>query len=283
MRRAVRAGTVNFTSIRSILFVPGDSPRKLAKAVRLRADALILDWEDAVPESDKEVARRVTKDAMAALATTGTVVLIRINSYRPDLAGKDCEAVWDCGPHGVVLPKCESAAGVEALLDRLPDRTAVLPLLESPMGVLQAPRIASCSPRVPALMFGAEDYSVATSIMRSAGEPELAFARSSVVNAARAMSKEVFDSPLMHYGDLKAVRDAAWRSRRLGFTGRAAIHPRQVPVINDVFSPSRAEIDAAKAVLDRFKDHGGGVYGVEGALEDAPAVRGALKVLKRAR
>ena len=238
---------VNFASIRSILFVPGDSPRKLARAAGLRADAFILDWEDAVPESNKEVARRTTGDAMAALATTGATILIRINSYRPDLLGRDCDAVRDCRPHGVVLAKCESAEGVEAVLNRLPDRTAVVPLLESPMGVLQAPRIAACSPRVPALLFGAEDYSVDARIMRTADEPELLFARGSVVNAARAMSKEVFDSPLMHYGDLTVVRDAAWRSRRLGFTGRAAIHPRQVPVINEVFSPSQAEIDAAKA------------------------------------
>ena len=133
------------------------------------------------------------------------------------------------------------------------------------------------------MLFGAEDYSVEARIMRTANEPELAFARGSVVNAARAMSKEVFDSPVMHYGDLTLVRDAVWRSRRLGFTGRAAIHPSQVPVINDVFSPSRDEIAAANAVLKRFKGHGGGVYGVDGALEDMPAVRDALKVLERSR
>ncbi len=119
--------------------------------------------------------------------------------------------------------------------------------------------------------------------MRTEGESEVVFARSSVVNAARAMRKEVFDSPLMQYRDLGAVRRAAWRSRRLGFSGQAAIHPRQVAVVNEVFSPSEEEIDNAKAVLARFADHDGGVYGVDGSLEDQPIVRNALKLLERVR
>ena len=275
--------TVNAARIRSLLFVPGDSPGKLAKAVDVPADALILDWEDAVADTNKTSARAMTRRAMAAFAASDAWVLIRVNSTVPDLFGGDCAAIRKCMPNGVVIPKCESASDVESLLPELPEGAVVLPLIESPLGVLNAARIASSSSRIAALLFGAEDYSVEAGIMRSPGEPELAFARSSVVNAARAMGKEVFDSPLMQYRDLDAVRRAAWRSRRLGFSGQAAIHPHQIAVINEVFSPSWAEIDKAKAVVARFKDHGGGVYGVDGALEDQPIVRAALKILERVR
>ena len=274
---------MNTIRIRSLLFVPGDSRRKLAKAVDLPADALIVDWEDAVASTRKERARAISRQALGAFAATDASVMIRINSNSPDLVEGDCAAALECAPDGVVMPKCESVSEVKALLAEFPEPTAVFPLIESPMGVLQAASIAACSSRVSALIFGAEDYSAETRIMRTAGDPEVAFARSSVVNAARAAGKEVFDSPLMQYEDLSAVRDAAWRSRRLGFSGQAAIHPRQVPVINEVFSPSSEEIEEAQAVLARFREHGGGVYGVEGKLEDQPAVRNALLMLERAR
>lgn len=269
--------------LRSILFVPGDSPRKLAKAPSVPADALIVDWEDAVADANKAEARRVTKGAMGGLADGDAAVLIRLNANRRDLLDEDCRAVLECRPDGVVIPGCESSRAVEDLLRRLPDVPAVLPLLESPLGVLAAPEIAFSSDRVVALIFGAEDYSAETRVMRSEGEPELAFARSSVVNAARAAGREVFDSPLMQFKDLDAVRQAAWRGRRLGFTGQLAIHPRQVPLINEVYSPSQAETEAARAVIARFRSHGGGVYAVDGSLEDKPAVENAARVLARSR
>ena len=271
------------TRVRSILFVPGDSRRKLEKAVSVPADAHILDWEDAVAESGKAAARTITLEAMRAHYASRSGVLIRINSYRAELAEGDCAAVRESRPGGVVLPKCEDAEEVRAILRLLPDSTVVVPLIESPKGVQNAPGIAACSERVVALMFGAEDYSAEAGIMRSEGEPELTFARGAVVNAARACGTEVFDSPLMQFRDRQAVRRSAWESRRFGFTGRAAIHPSQVPIINEVFTPSEDEIDRARAVLARFEDHGGGVYAVDGALEDLPIIREARRVLDRAR
>ena len=275
--------SVDASRFRTILFVPGDSPKKLAKAPSVPADALIVDWEDAVADENKATARDVTKEAMRALAGADAVVLIRVNANNPDLVDQDCQAVLRCAPDGIVIPGCESRSAVDELLGRLPAELAIFPLIESPMGVLAAAEIATSSDRVPALMFGAEDYSAETRIIRTEGEPELAFARSCVVNAARAAGREVFDSPLMQFEDADAVRRSAWRGRRLGFTGQAAIHPIQVPVINDVFSPSQAEADAASAVLERYRTHGGGVYAVGGSLEDRPALENALRVLARKR
>lgn len=275
--------SVDASRFRSILFVPGDSPKKLAKAPSVPADALIVDWEDAVADENKAAARQVTREAMATLAGADAVVLIRVNANRPDLIHQDCRAVLGCGPDGVVIPGCESRRAVIEQRERLSAKVAIIPLIESPMGVLAAAEIATSCDQVPALMFGAEDYSAEVRVMRTEGEPELAFARSCVVNAARAAGREVFDSPLMQFEDANAVRRSAWRGRRLGFTGQAAIHPSQVPIINDVFSPSQGEIDAASAVLERYRTHGGGVYAIGGSLEDKPAVGNALRVLARKR
>lgn len=268
--------------IRSILFVPGDSTKKLSRAASLPADLILIDWEDAVANAYKSDARSVTRGALPSLHRQGRLVLVRLNHPSSEWIAADCAAVRRCQVDGVVIPKCESAGDVERVTEALPGEGIVIPLVESPLGVLRAAEIASCSARVKALMFGAEDYCVESRIRRSEGEPELTFARGSVVNAARAMGKQVFDSPLMQFQDLAAVRQAAQRGRRLGFCGQAAIHPAQLPVINEVYSPSPTEVEEAKAVLRRFEQHGGGVYEVQGSLEDYPMVRDALAVLEQA-
>lgn len=278
-----REVAARFCAIRSILFVPGDSPRKLARAAGVAADALILDWEDAVAEQAKEVARLATADAMPLLQANDRLVLIRITSSQPDGMARDCEAVAACRPDGIVLPKCEHPRQVELVAGRLDGDLAVVPLVESPLGVLRAAALAACSEGVRALLFGAEDYSAAAGVRRSAGEPELAFARGCVVNAARSFSKEVFDSPSMVYADPGAVREAASRARAYGFTGQAAIHPTQLTAINEAFTPSPAEVAEARAVLARFEQRGGGVQGIGGRLEDMPAARHAAAVLSRVR
>ncbi len=268
--------------IRSILFVPGDSAKKLSRAASLPADSILIDWEDAVADANKSDARSVTQRALPSLQRQGRLVLVRLNHPSSEWVAADCAAVRRCQVNGVVIPKCESVGDVERVTEELPGAGIIIPLVESPLGVLRAAEIASSSERVKALMFGAEDYCAETRIRRSEGEPELTFARGSVVNAARAMGKQVFDSPPMQYQDLGAVRQAAQRGRRHGFSGQAAIHPAQLPVINEVYSPSPSEVEEAKAVLSRFEEHGGGVYAVRGSLEDYPMVRDALAVLERA-
>ncbi len=271
------------TRIRSMLFVPGDSSRKLAKAPNTQADALIVDWEDAVADANKEFAREVTGAAMPGLLSGQPIVLIRINASNPALVVPDCRAVAELRPDGVVVPGCQSVSSVRELIQGLPDGTAVFPLIESPLGVLRSAEIASSADQVPGLMFGAEDYSAEARILRSEGEPELTYARSAVVTAARAVHREVFDSPPMQYQDLETVRRSARRARRMGFTGQAVIHPDQVAIVNQAFTPSDVEVSAANTVLDRYRGNEGGSYGVDGRLEDRPAVKHALSVLARIR
>jgi len=262
--------------------VPGDSAKKLSRAGGLPADLILIDWEDAVAEANKSDARSVTQRALPSIRSEDCPVLVRPNSPSSAWFAEDCAAMRRCRPDGVVIPKCESVRDVELVAEGLPGPGIIVPLIESPLGVLRAAVLASCSDRVKALLFGAEDYCAESRIRRTEGEPEVTFARSSVVNAARAMRKQVFDSPPMQYEDLAAVRRAATRGRQLGFTGQAAIHPAQLPVINEAYSPSADEVEEAKTVLRRFEERGGGVYSVQGSLEDYPMVREALAVLERA-
>lgn len=268
---------------RSILFVPGDSPKKLSKALDLPADALIVDWEDAVAPDRKAAARLATSAAMPALLECGKTVFVRPNPVGTEWARADQEAIKECSPAGVVIAKCESASDVAHALDGLSERMRAIALIESPLGVLRVAEVVERSQRVAGLMFGAEDYSARAGVRRSDGDLELAFARSSVVNAARALGREAFDSPTMEYRDLQVVREASQRARRFGFTGKAAIHPGQVPVINAAFMPTEEELAYARGVIERHREHGGGVYGSDGSMEDMPIVLNALRLVDFAR
>ena len=270
---------LEIATIRSLLFVPGDSPGKLASAGASAADAVIVDWEDGVPARNKEFAREITLKALPALREQKRAVFVRVNEVGHETTLADCQALRECEVDGVAIPKCGSDLYIADLLEDLPDIPAILPFIETAQGLHYAAQIASYSKRVRALMFGAEDYTANTRIRRGDDELELLFARSSIVNSARAMRRAVFDSPPMQYRDLDAVRRAARRGRRLGFTGQAAIHPGQLEIINETYLPSQRELDDANEVTGRFRDHGGGVYGVNGRLEDEPAVRRALNVI----
>ncbi len=265
---------------RSILFVPGDSPKKLSKALGLPADAFIIDWEDAVAPDRKAAARIATRAAMPALLDGGKTVFVRPNPVGTEWARADREAIKECSPGGVVIAKCEGASDVEHALAGLPERMRAIALIESPLGVLRVAEVVERSKRVAGLMFGAEDYSARAGVRRSDGDPELAFACSSVVNAARALGREAFDSPTMEYGDMDVVRQASQRARRFGFTGKAAIHPGQVSVINGAFMPTEEELEHARGVIERHREHGGGVYGADGSMEDMPIVLNALRLVE---
>lgn len=270
---------LDIATIRSLLFVPGDSPGKLASAGASSADAVIVDWEDGVPARNKEFAREITLKALPALREQKRAVFVRVNEIGSETTLADCQALRESEVDGVAIPKCGSDLYVVDLLEDLPEIPAILPFIETAQGLHYAAQIAGHSKRVRALMFGAEDYTANTRIMPGDDELELLFARSSIVNSARAMRKAVFDSPSMQYKDLDAVRRSAQRGRRLGFTGQAAIHPAQLEIINETYLPSQRELDDASEVIGRFRQHGGGVYGVDGRLEDEPTVRRALQVL----
>ncbi len=276
---------------RSLLYVPVTSERFVAKAHTRGADAIILDLEDAVAPSEKERARGLIPAAAASVGQAGADVLVRIN--RPwRLAVRDVEAA--IGPHvrGLVLPKADSAEHVRALAEvaaeveaerRLPEgQTVFVPRIEGPTGLLNAPEIAAAHPRVVAIGLGSTDYTIATG-MTEGGDGNL-IASFHVVNAAVAAGVVPLGlvSTIVDFSDLDGFRRVAERSRALGLRGAPCVHPDQVEVLNDVFSPTPAELERARRVVEEYERalaNGEGAITVDGKFVDAPYYAQAKRLL----
>ncbi len=265
------------------MFVPADSEAKQAKALATDADALIVDLEDAVAPPNREAARKiVTKFLKADRGTYRGAVLVRFNACASPEFAKDCEILREAVPDGIVLSKCRTAEDIGRMESALPStdtRCAMIPMIESALALLHAYEIASASARLAALAFGAEDFSSDTGITRTAGEPELAYARSAIVVAARAAGLGVIDTPYVAYRDEAGLLAAAQNARNLGFSGKLAIHPAQLPLLNRVFQPTAEEVADAQRVVDWAAAYGTGATAMDGRMIDEAIVRRARGIL----
>lgn len=263
---------------RSLLYVPVTSERFVAKAHTRGADAIILDLEDAVAPSEKERARGLVAEAAAAVGQGGADVLVRIN--RPwRLAVRDLEAAVGPDVTGLVLPKTDSAEHVHAVAEIVGEletevgRTVLFPRIESAAALLRAPEIAAADPRVVAIGLGSTDYTLETG-MADGGDGNT-IASFHVVNAAIAAGVLPLGlvSTIVGYDDLDAFRAAAQRSRDLGLRGAPCVHPSQVPILNEVFTPTPAELERARRVVEEYEAAlavGTGAITVDGAFVDRP-------------
>ncbi len=286
-------------SARSYLYVPGDRPDVLAKAAGRGADALIVDLEDAVPADGKDAARKVVREYVTAapVAGSGPVELwVRVNG--DGVAPEDIVAVASPSVTGFCLAKAENAEEVRAAADAcaaaeralgLGDGAFLLaPLLESAAAVLDARTIAGASPRVSRLQVGEADLRAELGVTLGADERELLHVRSSVVLASVAAGIEPPVGPVStNFRDLDALRESTLAISRLGYRGRACIHPAQLAVVNEVFTPSEEEVEAARRLVARFEEvtaAGSGVFTDEsGRMVDLAVVRQARRVLASAR
>jgi citrate lyase subunit beta / citryl-CoA lyase len=281
--------------VRSLLFVPADSERKLAKAQSAGADALILDLEDSVTAARKPVARSLAAEYLkSARARAG--IWVRINDRGSGLAGADLAAVIPLRPAGIVLPKIEGPRDIEAValqIEQL-EAAAGLPagaiallalVTETPAAVLRMPQLLelSCA-RLGALSWGAEDLSAAL----GAGDPRTAdgrwrptyeFARTQCLLAAHALAIEAIDSVYVDFRDPQGLKLACASSRHDGFGGRLAIHPDQVAIINETYTPSDAERQQAQRIVDAFGG-GEGTVSLDGKMYDLPHLKAARRVLR---
>ncbi|MEV0973525.1 HpcH/HpaI aldolase/citrate lyase family protein [Microtetraspora glauca] len=274
-------------SARSHLYVPGDAPEKLAKALTRGADALIVDLEDAVPAAGKDAAREAVAGWLRTADPGPAEIWVRVNPG--DLREADVRAVATAPAlTGLVLAKVETAeelADVDALLTSLgADRLPVVPLLESAAAVLRAPRIAA-APRVARLQVGEADLRADAGITLGPDERELLWVRSQVVLASAAAGIDPPVGPVStDFRDLDALRDSTAALARLGYVGRACIHPAQIAVVNEVFTPAAEEVAWAGDLVDRFEASGSGVLlDSKGRMVDEAIVRQARRVLRRAR
>ncbi|MFI0353355.1 HpcH/HpaI aldolase/citrate lyase family protein [Actinomadura sp. 9N407] len=267
------------------LYVPGDRPDRLAKALRTGADELIVDLEDAVPVTAKERTRESVAAWLRSLPADRPAVTVRVNPG--ELGHADVRAIAGPGLDGLCVAKTESAAELRALDAVLtgagmPD-LPVVPLLESAAAVLAASEIAA-APRVDRLQLGEADLAADLGVTLGPDESELLWARSQVVAASAAARLHPPIAPVStEFRDLEAFRTTTLRLKRLGFRGRACIHPAQLPVVAEVFTPTPAELDRARSLLAGYEASlaaGSAVFvGDDGRLVDEAVIRAARSLL----
>lgn len=291
--------------LRSWMFVPGHRQNMIDKALGLGVDAVMLDTEDGVAPAEKDTARRQIAAALDRAHTAGESAprrgparYVRVNAVGHERMRADFEVVIRPGLEGVVLPKVETAeqvAHVGGLLDRLeperrlaPGSVRILIAVESPKGLMNALAIATASPRVAGLMFGAEDFGkeLGLPVNRTGEARELIYARSALVMAGAAAHVQLVDGVWPDIKNYEGLRGYAIQARRLGFTGMSLIHPGQIETINAVFSPGKDEVEYAQQVVRAFEEaqaRGEGSIALGGQLIDLPIVERARRTLELAR
>ena len=272
--------------LRSVLFVPGTSPDRFSKAFASGADAVVLDLEDGVEATRKDEARKAVGAWLAQPASGRAERLVRVNASDSTWIAGDLAwlATLEGRYDAVVLPKVERPEQLARMARAIPSRR-VIPLLETARGIVHAPAIVAADADVPAVFFGAEDLTAELGVARTVEGEELIVARSQVVLAAASIGAEPIDAVFVNIARLERLRDDATRARALGFSGKMAIHPDQVPVINRVFSPSHEEIAAARTLVDAddaARARGEGAFRLDDQMVDAPVVKRARRILERA-
>jgi citrate lyase subunit beta / citryl-CoA lyase len=285
--------------LRSLLFVPADDERKLANAMNVAADALILDLEDSVSRARKARARELAAEALAGPRTRGRTLWVRINALDDPEAQLDLEGVMPARPDGLVLPKPRAADDIvrlDAWLDDIEPRfdapigsTLILPIAtETPSGVFALGSYAGSSRRLAALTWGAEDLGAALGAATAVDErgewlPPYQLVRSLTLLAAADAGVAAIDTVYTSFRDDAGLVRQARAARRDGFAGKLAVHPAQVPALNEIFKPQPDDIEQAKRIVDAFAAApDAGVVALDGRMLDRPHLVRARRVLASA-
>jgi citrate lyase subunit beta/citryl-CoA lyase len=285
--------------VRSWLYVPGQRERMLQKSFELTADAVIYDLEDAVPIAEKQAARDLLAQYLTAPAAPGAPRrFVRLNHpSHAEIFEADLACAVALSIEGIGLPKVETADEIHSVDAALthheqvaavePGSTRIMLLIESPLGLVNAYAIASASPRIVAIAFGAEDFSreMGLPLVKEAEAKDQLFARSTIAIAAAAAGVQAIDIIWTNLSDNDGIAAEAAQARRLGYTGKAAIHPDQIAPINAAFSPSEDEIAYAHEVLAVYNAavaEGTGAINYKGAFLEEPVIARARHVLELA-
>jgi citrate lyase subunit beta/citryl-CoA lyase len=288
-------------SMRSLLFVPADSGRKLDKAMASGADAVIVDLEDSIAADGKDDARKSAAAFLQdALKTASRPrLLVRVNGFATGLTDADLDAVVPARPDAIMLPKAEGGAGVIHADAKLTAREAISGLpdghikivaiaTETASALFLAGTYGGASARLEGLTWGAEDLSAELGAETNR-DPQGRFldpyrlARALCLAGAAAARVQAIDTIAADFRNIELLRRETEEARRDGFTGKMAIHPAQVPVINEVFTPTTAAIARARAVVAAFESNPGkGAVAIEGVMYDRPHLERARQLLARA-
>ncbi|MDE6098595.1 MAG: citrate (pro-3S)-lyase subunit beta [Muribaculaceae bacterium] len=277
-----------------MMFVPGNNPAMMQDAHIYGPDSIMLDLEDSVSMAEKDTARLLVHHALKSVDYGNTEMVVRINPLNTPYGKKDIEAVVKAGVHVIRMPKTETAEEVrevEREIERVEKelgclgRTRIMAAIESALGVVNAYDIATASPRMMGIALGAEDYCANLKTQRSNDGDELRLARETIVVAARAAGIDALDTVYSNVNDMDTFRKEVEFIKTLGFDGKSIINPRQIDVVNEVFTPTQKDIDKARTIIAAIKEaekKGSGVIAVNGKMVDKPVVTRAQRTIELA-
>ena len=292
MQPECRYGTERTRMRRSRLYLPGNETRFMINAGLHGPDGVILDLEDSVHSSEKDAARILVRNALRQIDFFGAERMVRIN--QGELALFDLESVVPHNVHVVLIPKCESGDQVKEIDEKVQlirkehkvkQEVYLMPIVESGLGAVRAYEIATASPNNVALTIGLEDYTADIGTRRTPEGRESFWARSAVVNAARAAGIQPIDTVYSDVRDMEGLRRSVLEAKSLGFDGKGCIHPRQIRVIHEAFAPEKAEVERARKIVLAFEEaerKGLGVVSLGSKMIDPPVVKRALHTVDMA-
>lgn len=273
----------------SRLYLPGNTPSMMLNAGIHYPNGIILDLEDAVAPAKKDEARLLVRNALRKVDYYGAERMVRIN--QGDRGIEDLKYIIPHNLHLLLVPKCESADYIKRLdneIDKIKKHHKIkepifyMPIIESAMGVENAFEIATASPNVVSLAIGLEDFTADLGTKRTKEASESFYARTRLVNAAKAAGIQPIDSVFSDVGDMEGLFENVKTSKGLGFEGMGCIHPRQIKVIHEGFTPTKDEIEKAQKIVVAFEEaeaKGLGVVSLGTKMIDPPVVKRALKTI----
>lgn len=278
---------------RSMLFMPGNNPGMLQNAGVLGADSVILDLEDAVSVVEKDSARILVSKALKHIDFYETEKVVRVNPISTGFGCGDVELISKAKPDIIMVPKAteDDMKAVDEIISRVEEEEGydkgsikLFCLIETAYGVENVYSIIKSSKRTAGVLLGAEDLTADLGIRRTKDGKEIFYARNSIAVACRACRVDAVDTPFTDIEDVEGLAKDTEMGKSLGMTGKAAINPRQVDMIHEVFAPSQKEIDFAKRVMDaveQAKRENKGVFTVDGKMVDAPIISRARTILEK--
>jgi len=281
---------------RTMMFVPGNNPAMVKDAGIYGADSIMFDLEDAVSMAEKDAARDLVYEALQTQDYGDAELVVRVNGQDTPYYANDVRAMVKAGIDVVRLPKAEDAEMVKKLdaditaaekeFGREEGSTMLMAAIESAKGVINAYQIASASDRMMGIALSAEDYTTDMKTHRYPDGAELEFARNMVLHAARAAGVAAFDTVFTNMNDTEGFYRETEYIHQLGFDGKSLVNPRQIPMVNKVYEPTKKEIENAKIVENAIKEaklKGSGVISMNGQMVDRPVVLRAERVMRLAK
>lgn len=278
-----------------MLYIPGNNPAMIQQGGIYGADSLLLDLEDSVAPGQKDAARYLVRNMIKTIDFYDTEVCVRVNNLNTPFGMADLEEIVPLQPSAIRYPKTETAEDmimllriVEAIEDRhgLPhDRMTIHAMIETALGVQNVFEIASRFPRIDAITVGGQDLTADMNIIYTPDGAGIDFARKRIVMAAKASHIDILDTVFPDVNDEEGLRRETEYAKKIGFTGKAVINPRQIDIIHEVFAPTEEEVRRAYRIVKEYRENlalGQGVFAIDGKMIDAPVVRRAEYILQLA-